>query len=213
MPASHPPRRPRIAPASSPVVTAPSSPNSKPGRARRRLREPERAERSRERPEEEHRLVGKRLAQEARRDVVAAFHHLLRDRRVQALVGIDQRVVQRPAETRTGPRRAGRARQAGGVCDADAAELHGAASHPGRNPRVPDPRRQVGTIADQGVGAPIEQPPHVGFLVDRPHLHGQAGAVGGTDESAGDDGQPARAFRHLEAAIWCAPSGSLSHDR
>ena len=75
-------------------MTAPSRPNSSPGARAAASREPERAQRTGKGPEEEHRLVGERLAQEPRGDVVAAFHHLLSDGRVQALVGIDQRVMQ-----------------------------------------------------------------------------------------------------------------------
>ena len=141
----------------------------------RRFREPERPQRSGKRPEEQHRLVRERLAEKTRRDIVAAFHHRLRNRRVKALVGIDQRMmqderkqVQRQAEEDEGGKEAA-------VCHA--------CWRPCGDPRVPDARRQVGSIADQCIGAPIEQPPHVALLVDRPHLHGQARAVRGADEA------------------------------
>ena len=49
----------------------------------------EQAQRHRLRPEEQDRLVEERLAEERRRHVVAAPHHLLRDRGVQPFVGID----------------------------------------------------------------------------------------------------------------------------
>ena len=124
-----------------------------PGRARRGFREPERPERSRKRPEEQHRLVREGLAQKPRRDVVAALHHRLRDRRVKALVGIDQRMVQDERKEVQRQRRGGRARQEGGGVSRVLA--------PCGDPRVPDAHRQVGSIADQRIGAPVEQPPHV----------------------------------------------------
>ena len=90
-----------------------------PGRPRRRFGEPERPQRSGERPEEEHRLVWEGLAEKSRRDVVAAFDHLLSDGRVQALVGIDERMVQdeRNRQVRAGERRGGarRGERGGGV--------------------------------------------------------------------------------------------------
>src|SRR3954470_13600597 len=36
---------------------------------------------------------------------------------------------------------------------------------------------KVGAVADQPVDAPLQQAPHVGFLVDGPHLHLQPGAM------------------------------------
>ena len=69
-----------------------------PGSPYGRLGEPQQPERARHRPEEEHGLVGKRLPEKPRHDVVTALHHLLCDGCVEALVRIGQRVVQRERE-------------------------------------------------------------------------------------------------------------------
>jgi hypothetical protein len=51
----------------------------------------EEAQRGRLCPEEKNRLVEKRLAEKRRGDVIAAEHHLLRDRGVQPFVRIEER--------------------------------------------------------------------------------------------------------------------------
>ena len=63
-------------------------------RAGGRLGEAEGPQRPGQRPEEEDRFVGKGLPEKSRRHVVATLDHLLRDRGVQAFVGIDERMLE-----------------------------------------------------------------------------------------------------------------------
>src|SRR5262245_26386862 len=60
---------------------------------------------------------------------------------------------------------------------------------------------EIGTIADDRVHLPAQQPLHVRYLVDGPHLHGDAGLVRVADEPRGDDARRAREFRNLKGIV------------
>ena len=61
--------------------------------------------------------------------------------------------------------------------------------------------REVGTIADQTVDAPVEKPAHVALVVDRPHLHLQPCHMRVTDKARRHDPDQPVPLRHLVAAV------------
>ena len=60
---------------------------------------------------------------------------------------------------------------------------------------------EIGTIADQRVDAPIEEPSHVRGIVDGPDLDREPDAVRVRDEMARDDASRARSLRDLKLPI------------
>lgn len=55
----------------------------------------------------------------------------------------------------------------------------------------------VGAIRHDAVDPEVEQPVHLGCVVDRPHVNVETEIVGGADESGGDDLDPPDRGRHL----------------